>query len=84
MKTQLNLCIVHWWDKEASVERIENCLCHGLTFSECAKDLEEYFGNENIISMEITPLDDGPLSISTRIARLVMDGEALEGEVYGD
>ena len=84
MNTQLNLCIVRWWDDEDSVERTENCLCQGLTFSECAKELEDYFGNDNIISIEITPLEDGPLSISTRIAQLVMDGKALEGEVYGD
>ena len=74
-KTHLNVCKVVYFDELGRKERVEYCLAQGKTFSAAANELVQYFGNENIISMEIFPLLEGALPISQSVAELLQTAE---------
>lgn len=84
-KTYLNVCKVVYFDELDRKECIEYCLVQGKTFSAAAKELVQYFGKENIVSMEIFPLLEGALPISQSVAELLKiaeDSADIDGVIH--
>ena len=56
---------VLWWDDEDSVERTFQGVTYGDDFHEALKNILEFYGEKNIISVRMEPWDtNGCLEIS--------------------
>lgn len=73
--TKIFVCKINWWNKEDVFEYI---LCNAKDYRECVEEISSYYDNyniTNIISLEMTPLEDGPITISEDLAKLFIKGE---------
>jgi len=77
--TNLIVCEVVWYDEDKEgAERTEYTLCSAPTMAECVQELESFYGLESIISVKMTPLEPGPVTISKHIADLFEKGDPSE------
>lgn len=67
MVTSLYVCKVEFI--QDGEEQKEYCLCNAETYAECTLELEETYGKENIISMKMFALEEGPIVITKNLAK---------------
>jgi len=79
--THLYLCKIVWWDTEDIRERVDYMLCNAHSYVSCVEELTDYY-QDDIVSMEITALEDGPQLVSKDIADAFLDGVADELKIY--
>lgn len=80
MEYSTNLIIgeVEWYDENENVKHTEYTLCSAPSMAECVQELESFYGPESIVSVKMTPLESGPMTISKHIADLFEKGDPSE------
>ena len=51
--------VVQFYDETDNKNHLANGIVYGKTYSECAQNLAEYFGDEAILSMNLAMPDNG-------------------------
>ena len=73
--TNLIVCHVTYIDDETYKEGKEYCLCSADSYADCADELTNYYGKDNIISLEMTAIQDGPFPITKKMAKYFISGD---------
>lgn len=74
--TNLNVCKVEWLcDGEIDTSF---CLIEGASFSDAANNLVRDYGNDNIISMEIFPLETHSVPISESLYNAFKEADMVD------
>jgi len=71
--TNLYVCKVEFI--QGGEEQKEYCLCNAETYAECTLELEDSYGKENIISMKMFALEEGPIVITKNLAKRIVNAE---------
>lgn len=82
MHTALNVCKVRWiFDNKPLTDY---CLINGESFAEAAANLTEDYGEENLISIEIFPLETNSIAISKDLYEAFKNEDLTKVKVVKD
>lgn len=70
--TRICICEVTFWNDCTNKENTESVICNAANYQEAAAELEQYYG-DSMISMKVTPLEEGPLTIRDDWAEMILD-----------
>lgn len=73
--TNLYICEVKYWDELEEAENSSSCICNAESYAECSKEIEKYFGANNVISMKMFALEEGPVVIGESLANRFINGD---------
>lgn len=73
--TNLIVCEIEYFDEVDLTEKTEFCLCSALTYADCTEELEQFYGENNITSIKMTALEEGPMIVSEHLANLFIENE---------
>jgi len=74
--TSLAVCRVDWYDSDEHEERTEYVVIQAKDYYDAVDELEEYYGDD-IITMEITLIEPGPLLIGKELADKIICGDTF-------
>lgn len=72
--TNLYVCEVEYWDELEEAENTSSCICSAHGYAKCSEEIEKYFGANNIISMKMFALEEGPVIIEESLANRFISG----------
>lgn len=74
--TSLAVCRVDMYDSKAQEERTEYSVIQAEDYYAAVDELEAYYGDE-IVTMEITLIEPGPLAIGKEFADKIICGDTF-------
>ena len=74
--TSLAVCRVDWYNSDEHEECTEYSVIQAEDYHAAVDELEEYYG-EDIITMEVTLIEAGPLMIGKELADKIICGETF-------
>ena len=72
-KTNLYVCEVEFISEISREIETEHCLCNAGSYAKCTHELEYMYGKDNIISMKMFALEEGPIVITEALAKRFME-----------
>lgn len=74
-KTKLYICEVEYVDEETYDQKKEWTICNAKNYASCTHELEYMYGVENIVSMKMCALEEGPIAITEDLAKRFTEAE---------
>lgn len=74
-KTNLYICETEYLDEVNYEQHTGWTICNAENYAECTHELEYMYGVKNIISMKMSALEEGPITITEDLAKRFMETE---------
>lgn len=69
------ICKCEWCIGDCNEVKTTYFICNANSYADCLNEFDYQFGNENIISVAMFELEEGPIEIHESVARALMNDE---------